>query len=88
MKLKEVIFKYYIYRLVYEDGATETMQSDSDELPVMSHWILPAKEFHYMWENLYYDCDIKNNVSKFICIIQIKTFPIQFVKAILWVHFM
>ncbi|XP_067204728.1 pachytene checkpoint protein 2 homolog isoform X3 [Linepithema humile] len=66
VKVEGLIFKYYIYRLVYEDGATETMHSDSDELPVMSHWMLPAKEFHYMWENLYYDCNIKNNLLRFV----------------------
>lgn len=42
------------------------MQCDSGELPVASHWLLPTQEFHYMWENLYYDCDIKNNVSIYI----------------------
>lgn len=57
------------------------MKSDCDELPVMSHWVLPAKEFHYMWDNLYYDGLIKNDVSKFIYVIQLKSLPIHFVKA-------
>jgi len=65
IKFQEVTIKYYVYTLTLEDGATETMQRESDEFPVATHWLLPVKEFHYMWENLYYDCDIKNNVSKF-----------------------
>lgn len=65
IKIEGAIVKYYIYRLTQEGAATETMNCDSDELPVASHWLLPAQEFHYMWESLYYDCDIKNNVGKF-----------------------
>lgn len=71
IKIEGAIVKYYIYRLTQEGAATETMRCDSDDLPVASHWLLPAQEFHYMWESLYYDCDIKNNVGKFsiqICI--------------------
>ncbi|KYN03002.1 PREDICTED: pachytene checkpoint protein 2 homolog [Cyphomyrmex costatus] len=66
VKIQGAIIKYYIYRLTQEDAAIETMQCDSDELPVASHWLLPAQEFHYMWENLYYDCDIKNNLLRFV----------------------
>ncbi|XP_050462049.1 pachytene checkpoint protein 2 homolog isoform X3 [Cataglyphis hispanica] len=63
IKIEGAIVKYYIYRLTQEGAATETMNCDSDELPVASHWLLPTQEFHYMWESLYYDCDIKNNVG-------------------------
>ncbi|XP_072749912.1 pachytene checkpoint protein 2 homolog isoform X1 [Anoplolepis gracilipes] len=66
IKAEGAIFRYYIYRLVQEGAATETMRCDSDELPVASHWLLPAQDFHYMWENLYYDCDIKNNLLRFV----------------------
>ncbi|XP_020282189.1 pachytene checkpoint protein 2 homolog [Pseudomyrmex gracilis] len=65
-KVEGSTIKYYIYRLTEEGAATETIQSDSDELSVASHWLLPAQEFHYMWENLYYDCDIKNNLLRFV----------------------
>lgn len=64
-KIHGAVIKYYVYRLTQEDAAIETMKCDSDELPVASHWVLPTQEFHNMWENLYYDCDIKNNVSIF-----------------------
>lgn len=51
-------------------AATETLQSDSEELSVASHWVLPSQEFHHIWQNLFYDNDIKNDVSKFIYIIR------------------
>ncbi|XP_011703481.1 PREDICTED: pachytene checkpoint protein 2 homolog [Wasmannia auropunctata] len=66
VKIKGTTIKYYVYRLTQEDAAIETMKCDSDELPVASHWLLPAQEFHCMWENLYYDCDIKNNLLRFV----------------------
>lgn len=66
IKIQGAIIKYYIYRLTQEGAATETVKCDSDELSVASHWLLPAQEFHYMWENLYYDCDIKNNLLRFV----------------------
>ncbi|XP_012535546.2 pachytene checkpoint protein 2 homolog [Monomorium pharaonis] len=66
VKIHGATIRYYIYRLTQEDAAIETMKCDSDELPVAAHWLLPAQEFHYMWENLYYDCDIKNNLLRFV----------------------
>ncbi|XP_071576740.1 pachytene checkpoint protein 2 homolog [Temnothorax longispinosus] len=65
-KIHGATIKYYVYRLTQEDAAIETITCDSDELPVACHWLLPAQEFHYMWENLYYDCDIKNNLLRFV----------------------
>ncbi|XP_015113222.1 pachytene checkpoint protein 2 homolog [Diachasma alloeum] len=58
--------RYFIYRLALEEAATETMQTDSEELPVASHWILPAKEFNGLWENLCYTSNIKENLLNFI----------------------
>lgn len=53
-------------RLTQEGAATETMKCDSDELSVASHWLLPTLEFHTLWENLYFDCDIKNSLLRFV----------------------
>uniref|UniRef100_A0A0C9RRB7 Trip13 protein n=1 Tax=Fopius arisanus TaxID=64838 RepID=A0A0C9RRB7_9HYME len=59
-------FRYFVYRLALEEAATETMQSDSQELPVASHWLLPAKEFNGVWENLCYTSSVKENLLNFI----------------------
>lgn len=64
MKIQGATLKFHVYRLTQEDAATETMHNDSEDLPVSSHWILPAKEFHYLWESLYFDCHIKEEVSQ------------------------
>ncbi|XP_019886529.1 pachytene checkpoint protein 2 homolog isoform X2 [Ooceraea biroi] len=60
------IVKYYIYRLTQEGAATEIMKSDSDELSVASHWLLPTQEFHNLWDNLYYDGDVKDKSGKLV----------------------
>ncbi|XP_076180876.1 pachytene checkpoint 2 protein isoform X1 [Ptiloglossa arizonensis] len=66
MKVQGATLKFHAYRLTQEGAATETMQNDSEDLPVSFHWILPAKEFHYLWENLYFDCSIKEDLLHFV----------------------
>lgn len=65
-KVQGATFKFHVYRLTQEDGATETMQNDSEDLPVSCHWVLPAKEFHYLWESLYFDSHIKEDLLHFV----------------------
>lgn len=59
-------FRVFIYQATLEDAATETMQSDSEDLPVSSQWILPSHEFHGLWENLCYSPNIKENLLNYI----------------------
>ncbi|KAG7207905.1 hypothetical protein KM043_009496 [Ampulex compressa] len=58
--------KFYVYRLTQEEAAMETIQNDTEELPASSHWILPSLEFHYLWESLYYDSNIKEDLLNFV----------------------
>ncbi|XP_066586168.1 pachytene checkpoint protein 2 homolog isoform X2 [Prorops nasuta] len=66
IKIEGANIKFYTYRLTQEDVATETIQTDSEQLSAASHWILPAKEFHYLWENLFYDSEMKENLLHFV----------------------
>lgn len=63
MRVEDVALKFHVYNLSQEDAATETVQNDCEDLSVSSHWILPTKEFHSLWENLYFDSNIKEDVS-------------------------
>ena len=38
--------QYHVCRLDLEGQQTEIMESDGQELPAASHWILPFAEFH------------------------------------------
>ncbi|XP_076683749.1 pachytene checkpoint 2 protein [Andrena cerasifolii] len=66
VKVQGATFKFHVYRLSQEEAATETMQNDSEELSVCTHWILPGKEFHYLWESLYFDSSIKEDLLHFV----------------------
>ncbi|XP_015599937.1 pachytene checkpoint protein 2 homolog [Cephus cinctus] len=65
-KVKGTNIQLYVYRLVQEEAAIETMQDDNGELPVAANCILPSKEFHGLWENLYYDSGVKENLLDFV----------------------
>ncbi|KOC61635.1 Pachytene checkpoint protein 2 like protein, partial [Habropoda laboriosa] len=56
----------YVYKLTAESAATETMENGGSDLPISFHWILPAKEFHYLWENLYFEPGVKENLLNFV----------------------
>ncbi|XP_014467669.1 PREDICTED: pachytene checkpoint protein 2 homolog isoform X2 [Dinoponera quadriceps] len=62
--IQEAVFKFYIYSLTQEMAATETLQSDSEELSVASHWVLPSIEFHHIWQHLFYDSTGKTSLCK------------------------
>ncbi|XP_015517357.1 pachytene checkpoint protein 2 homolog isoform X1 [Neodiprion pinetum] len=59
----------HVYRLQEEEPAMETIcdgDNNSDELPVATHWVLPSLDFKGLWESLYYDSDIKENLLSFV----------------------
>lgn len=64
MKIQGATLKFHVYRLTTESAATETMKNDDEDIPVSSHWMLPAQEFHHLWESLYFDSNIKENVGR------------------------
>ncbi|KAF3430191.1 hypothetical protein E2986_02023 [Frieseomelitta varia] len=68
MKIQGATLKFHVYRLTTESAATETMKNDDEDIPASSHWMLPAQEFHHLWESLYFDCNIKENVGQTICL--------------------
>ncbi|XP_076630485.1 pachytene checkpoint 2 protein [Colletes latitarsis] len=66
MKVQEAILRFHVYKLTEEDAATEVIENDSENLPVSSHWILPTREFHHLWENLYFDSNIKEDLLCYV----------------------
>ncbi|XP_076652988.1 pachytene checkpoint 2 protein [Halictus rubicundus] len=66
MKLQGATLKFHVYRLNQEIAGVETMQNDSEELVASSHWILPAKDFYSLWESLYFDSTIKEDLLHFV----------------------
>ncbi|CAK9818185.1 Pachytene checkpoint protein 2 homolog [Anthophora quadrimaculata] len=66
IKIQKPILHFYVYKLTTESAATETMENGGSDLPISSHWILPTKEFHYLWNNLYFKPGVKENLLNFV----------------------
>ena len=57
--------RLHVYRLSV-DGASEEYTDESEEsVSSCSQWVLPAKEFDGLWENLIYDIDIKQSLVQY-----------------------
>ncbi|XP_058825609.1 pachytene checkpoint protein 2 homolog [Topomyia yanbarensis] len=54
------------YLLRDETGEEETIEQDGDEIQIANHWMLPAREFHGMWESLIYDECLKDDLMSFM----------------------
>ncbi|XP_023236223.1 pachytene checkpoint protein 2 homolog [Centruroides sculpturatus] len=55
---------YHVYRLVDDEPSTEEI--DDEDLSAASHWILPSREFHGLWESLIYDDEVKSQLLNFV----------------------
>lgn len=38
------------------------MNKDGEEVTAATHWILPVVDFSGLWENLFYEAGVKENV--------------------------
>lgn len=56
----------YTYLLSEGTGEEETVQQDGDEVQISNHWLLPAREFHGLWESLVYEDDLKDDLLSFV----------------------
>lgn len=57
----------YVYRINENGPLIETLESDdaNEPTPGALHWILPARDFHGLWESLYYDEPVKQKLIRF-----------------------
>uniref|UniRef100_A0A1B6BWW7 Pachytene checkpoint protein 2 homolog n=1 Tax=Clastoptera arizonana TaxID=38151 RepID=A0A1B6BWW7_9HEMI len=66
--VKDVTFRYYIYRLNTEGLQVELMDEggkEGEEQAAANHWILPSSDFHGLWDSLIYEDGIKGNLLKY-----------------------
>ena len=70
MKIHSSTLRVHVYRLTQENAATETIRTDSDEMSAATHWILPSKDFHGLWESLIYESDVKEHVRITIFVVK------------------
>lgn len=58
--------KFYSYTLHEGEGEQETIDQGGDEVQIANHWLLPAREFHGLWESLIYEESLKENLLNFM----------------------
>lgn len=56
----------YSYSLNEGEGEQETINQGGDEVQIANHWLLPAREFHGLWESLIYEESLKENLLSFM----------------------
>ncbi|XP_077347950.1 pachytene checkpoint protein 2 homolog [Lithobates pipiens] len=55
-----------VFHLNEEGPSSENLEEENEDLVAADHWILPAVEFHGLWESLIYDSEIKSNLLDYV----------------------
>ncbi|XP_063670551.1 pachytene checkpoint protein 2 homolog isoform X2 [Pan troglodytes] len=50
-----------------EDGpSSENLEEETENLIASNHWVLPAAEFHGLWDSLVYDVEVKSHLLDYM----------------------
>ncbi|XP_026558162.1 pachytene checkpoint protein 2 homolog [Pseudonaja textilis] len=56
----------HIFHLNEEGSTTENLDEEDEHIVAANHWLLPAVEFHRLWESLIYDAEIKADLLNYV----------------------
>ncbi|KAM4705088.1 pachytene checkpoint protein 2 homolog [Rhinophrynus dorsalis] len=56
----------HIFHLNEEGPSTVNLEEENEDLVTANHWLLPAVDFHHLWESLIYDCEVKSNLLDYV----------------------
>ncbi|XP_069769429.1 pachytene checkpoint protein 2 homolog isoform X1 [Narcine bancroftii] len=56
----------YIFRLNEEGPSSEILEGEEENMPASNNWLLPAGEFHGLWESLVYDSEVKSQLLDYV----------------------
>ncbi|XP_038832721.1 pachytene checkpoint protein 2 homolog isoform X2 [Salvelinus namaycush] len=62
--LKSCSLSIHIFTL--NDDGPSTLNLEEEELSAANHWLLPAAEFHGIWESLVYDSGVKTQLLDYV----------------------
>ncbi|XP_062322805.1 pachytene checkpoint protein 2 homolog isoform X1 [Osmerus eperlanus] len=65
MDLKNCSLSIYIFTL-NDDGPSMLSLEEEEELSAANHWLLPAAEFHGIWESLVYENGVKKQLLDYV----------------------
>ncbi|EOA99045.1 Thyroid receptor-interacting protein 13, partial [Anas platyrhynchos] len=56
----------HIFHLNEEGPSSENLEEDNEDIIAANHWVLPAAEFHGLWESLIYDTEVKSHLLDYV----------------------
>ncbi|XP_029308224.1 pachytene checkpoint protein 2 homolog [Cottoperca gobio] len=65
LDLKSCAVSVHIFTL-NEDGPSTLSLEEDEELSAANHWLLPAAEFHGIWESLVYESGVKTQLLDYV----------------------
>lgn len=65
LDLEKCCLSIHIFTLNDDGPSTLTLEED-EELSAANHWLLPAAEFHGIWESLVYDGELKTQLLDYV----------------------
>ncbi|XP_077383450.1 pachytene checkpoint protein 2 homolog isoform X2 [Festucalex cinctus] len=63
--LMSCTLSFHIFTLNEDGPSTLTLEED-EELSAANHWLLPAADFHGIWESLVYDSGVKTQLLNYV----------------------
>ncbi|XP_035147744.1 pachytene checkpoint protein 2 homolog isoform X1 [Callithrix jacchus] len=52
----------HIFQLNEDGPSSENLEEETENIIAANHWVLPAAEFHGLWDSLVYDVEVKSHV--------------------------
>uniref|UniRef100_A0A663MJT4 Pachytene checkpoint protein 2 homolog n=1 Tax=Athene cunicularia TaxID=194338 RepID=A0A663MJT4_ATHCN len=56
----------HIFHLNEEGPSSENLEEENEDIIAANHWVLPAAEFHGLWESLIYDTEVKSHLLDYV----------------------
>ncbi|XP_029897597.1 pachytene checkpoint protein 2 homolog isoform X3 [Aquila chrysaetos chrysaetos] len=56
----------HIFHLNEEGPSSENLEQENEDIIAANHWVLPAAEFHGLWESLIYDTEVKSHLLDYV----------------------
>uniref|UniRef100_A0A8P0TPN8 Pachytene checkpoint protein 2 homolog n=1 Tax=Canis lupus familiaris TaxID=9615 RepID=A0A8P0TPN8_CANLF len=56
----------HVFQLNEGGPSSETLEEETENITAASHWVLPAAEFHGLWDSLVYDVEVKSHLLDYV----------------------
>nr|XP_020747328.1 pachytene checkpoint protein 2 homolog isoform X1 [Odocoileus virginianus texanus] len=56
----------HIFQLNEDGPSSENLEEETENIVAANHWVLPAAEFHGLWDSLVYDVEVKSHLLDYV----------------------